>query len=85
MSNNSIPQKRPHKPRTLTQNHDPGRRLLAAVVLQSVADYLFPESQTPKYARRTAAAFLNSEEGQDWLTEFGISTWKINRKLGRPS
>lgn len=85
MSNNSIPQKRPYRAKTLTPNHDPGRRLLAAIVLQSVADYLYPEQQTPKYARRSAAEFLHSAEGRDWLKEFGVSTWNISSKLGRPS
>jgi hypothetical protein len=85
MSNNSIPQKKPHKPKIVTPNHDPGRRLLAAIVVQSVIDCFYPERQTPKHARLSAAAFLQSDDGHAWLSEFGISTWKINRKLGRLS
>jgi hypothetical protein len=85
MSKEIIPQKRPHKAKNLPPETDPARRLLAAVVLQCVADHLYPQRQTPRHARRSAAEFLRSEDGAAFLEKFGVSTWKAKKVLGRLS
>jgi hypothetical protein len=63
---------RPRTPKVLPNSttYDPCRRLLAATVLQSVDDYMFPTRATPRRYRKTADEFLHSEEGYGLLETF---------------
>ncbi len=49
--------------------YNPIRRLVAAVVLRAVEDFLFPAKNTPRVHRQSAAEFLDSDDGQYLLAQ----------------
>lgn len=58
--------RRPHCYRirkVMPVDYDPGRRLIAAVLLTAVTDQLWPRRDLPKSDRESAVQFLASEDG----------------------
>jgi len=71
---------RPHRRgRLLPPDYDPGRRLVAAVTLKAVEDYLYPPKNLSQRARHSAREFLLSHDGSDILTKLGIPTNKLEQ------
>lgn len=62
---------------------DPVRTLAAAVTLQAVRDYLFPNSHVTNADWLTASEFVNSQVGRDLIIRFVRDEMKVERMLGR--
>lgn len=74
------PQRRPHRSKAILRHFDPTRRLLAAVVVQALEDYLFPTQQISGWEQYEAYDFLLSESGQLLLLDLlDIPITKIRR------
>ena len=64
------PQNYPPPPRIqkATMEHDPSRRIVAAIVLQAVKDAYFPRRQDHKLIKYEAKLWLNTEDGFSLLS-----------------
>lgn len=69
----------------LPDQYDPHRRLVAAVAVFALMDYLHPPKNLPQADRDSARAFCLSGEGQAIFEDLGIHYRHINSTLGDPS
>ena len=69
----------------LPPQHNPYRRLLAAIAYTAVTDYLFPASTLSDYDRATAEMFCKSPAGQQVFADLNISPRRVKNLLGDPS
>lgn len=69
----------------LPNQYDPYRRLVAAVAVFALMDYLAPPKKLPNHHRHTAREFCQSEIGRDIFMALDISPHHISSTLGDPS
>lgn len=65
----------------LPDDYDPGRRLVAAVVLKAVEDCLYPTRDLTPAERQSAAEFLYSEEACAMIEYLNIPVGKVQQTL----
>lgn len=63
---------------SLPPDYDPGRRLVAAVVVRAIRDYFEPGGDVTAGEWGTAEIFLRSEDCKSVLVELGIPVFKVN-------
>lgn len=73
--------RRPKRSTVLPDQYDPGKRLLAAVVLRAVEDHIYPPRDLTPEERQSAAEFLYSENGRVFMDYLNIPAGKVQQTL----
>ena len=72
---------RPKRSTVLPEEYDPGKRLIAAVVLKAVEDHFYPPRDLTPAERQSAAEFLASEEACALIEYLNIPVGKVKQTL----